>query len=465
MTKKTQKKQARRRAIPWIAAGTASGAVLLGMGVQAQEQGRLATFGLSFGGQYTADDPNAAPDATRLTTGLSFGLSSVTPRGRSFGLFANGDIQLDEEGLSFARPGIFVDYALVNRSTALNFDASFREQDVDGNFTQFDPLDPLSVDFIQDDGTRQTLRLAAGLQTGLDAPFGTDTLLSYNGRRFVDTSDPSLTDLDIFLFITSLRFEINPLFTLRTTASYEQSDEVGGENTDRDTARVGIGAVLALDQLWSAAVDLNYSRIDNESDNGLGGRDFTQTEGIGFVFGIDRQFRTGTLGFSLEREITENGPNDSFRVRRDREFSNGTVLDWSLGLISFDGEEISPIGSLAYSTATPRGNFSVNLVQSTAVDEDDRTTLNTSLGIDYTREINTTSSWSLNGALGSINYINNDTEDELSTVIGLGYNHALTRDWDLVTSLSHRVNYVGSDIDDTASILSFSLERSFSFRP
>jgi hypothetical protein len=464
MTYKKQKIQSRkRRTIPWIATGTASGAVLLAVGVQAQEQGALATFGLSFGGQYTANDPD--DDESRLTTGLRFDVRSGTPQGQSFALSSDGDIQLDEDGIGFERPGLSVDYRLANQSTALSFGASYRQQDVDGEFLFFDPLDPTNVDFIEDDGTRETLRVNAGLQTGLDARFGTDTQFNYTTRRFTDTSDPDLTDLDTWQISTELSFEVDPRITLRTSASYLETDEDDAENTDRRTTRAGIGADLVIDRLWSASVNLNYSSIETERDDGLGGRIITEENGGGFSVGLDRQFRNGTLGFSLARQITANGPEDRFNVSRDREFSNGNTLTWSLGIVSFDNGDTSPIASLAYSRPTPRGNFSIDLEQTTAVDSDDRSVLRTVLGVDYDQSINNTSSWSLNGSLASIDVVGSDDDDQLRAEIGLGYNHALTADWDLSTRLSHRVTYEGGDEDSSASVLSFSIERSFSFRP
>jgi hypothetical protein len=454
-----KKKQARRGKRHWIAAGAASGAVLVAMGVQAQDQGTLVTLGLSFGGQYSANDP--AADDYSLSTRLSFDLRSSTRQGQSFGLSADGRLVLDEDGFGFDRPGLSGDYAFTNRSTALRFGASFREQDVDGETPVLDP-DTLSVvDFIEDDGTRQTLGLTASLQTGLDARFGTDTRLSYNARRFTGTSDPGLTDLDTWQASTALRFEIDPRFTLRGSASYRQSEEEDAANTERRTTRVGIGADLALDRLWSATVDLSYSRIETERDI-IG---TTRTEGGGFALGIDRAFRTGTLGVSLARQITETGPEDSLRLRRELDLANGGSLAWSLGVVSFDNGETSPIGSIAYSAPTPRGNFSVNLQQSTAVNSDDLSTVRTILGITYGEEITATSGWSLNGSLASVDVVGSSADDQLRAEIGLGYNHALTDDWDLSTRLRHRVTYEGGDRDTSASILSFSLERSFSFRP
>ena len=454
-----KKRQARRRRTSWIAAGTATGALCLGAAVQAQDGGALATFGLSFNGQYEANDPRA--DEYSLSTGLSFDLRSTTGQGQSFGLAAEGQLLLDEDDFGFERPALTFDYALANRSTALSLGASYREQDVDGDLPVFDPVTLDRVDLIEDDGTRETLRVTAGLQTGIDARFGTDTQLSYTARRFTGTADPDLTDLDTWQASIALRFEIDPRITLRNSASYQQTEEEDADNTERRTTRIGIGADLALDRLWSAAIDLTYSRIETERT--LIGT--TETEGGGFSLGVDRQFRNGTLGFSLARRITENGPEDSFRIRRDLDLSNGGSLAWSIGAVSFDNGETSPIGSIAYSVPTPRGDFSVNLQQTTAVDSDDRSTVRTVLGISYGEAINATSGWSLNGSLASVDVVGSDVDDQLRAEVGLGYTHALTDDWDLSTRLRHRVTYEGGDRDTSASILSFSLQRSFSFRP
>jgi len=451
-------KNTTRRSIPWIAAGAAAGAVLLAVSVQAQELGRLATFGLSFGGSFTANDPD--PDEDELFSRLSFDLRSET-RSQSFRLSADGRPAIDDGEFDVDNRGISLDYTRRSRAAELSFGASYREQDADGEFAIFDPITLDRVDLIEDDGTRESLSVNAGLRTGIDAPFGTNTQLSYTGRRFTDTADPDLTDLDTWEISTVLRFEVDPRITLRTSASYRESDEEDLENTRRRTTRLGIGADLALDRLWSAAVDLSYSNIETERDI-IG---ITEQEGGGFSIGLTRQMRAGTLGFSLARDITENGAEDSFRVRRNTELSNGGTLAWSLGLVSFDNGDTAPIASIAYARPTPRGNFSVDLQQTTSVDTDDRNTVRTVLGVDYSEEINAVSSWSLNGSLASVDVVGLDAEDQLRTEVGVGYTRALTRDWDLSTRLRHRVIYEGGDRDNSASILSFSLERSFSFRP
>ena len=454
--------QGTRRKAHLVVASATAGVFVLAIGVQAQEAGTLATFGLSFGGQYTDNDPD--PDDSRFTTGLNFNLQSVT-RTQSFGLSADGQILLDENGSGFDNPRIMLDYTRETRSTALSLGASYRIQDVDGELEVLDPLTLSVIDFIEDDGTRETFGVNAGLQTGLDAHFGTDTRLSYSNRRYSGTADPGLTDLDTWQASTALRFDISPRITLRTSASYLETDEEGGENTNRRTTRGGISADLILDPLWSASVGLQYSVIETDRDDGFGGRILTEQDGAGFSVSLTRQFQTGTLGFSLSRQIAENGAEDSFRISRDTRLANEGTLAWSLGLVSFENGDTSPIASLAYSRPTSRGTFAVNLQQTTAVDDDDLSVLRTVLGANYNQTINNTSSWSLDGSLASVDVVGSDAGDQQRAEIGVGYNHALTADWGLSARVRHRVNYVGGEEDSSANILSLSLARSFSFRP
>jgi hypothetical protein len=458
---KDNDEQARGGRAPWIVAGAAAGLCVLTVGGQAQEGGTLATLGLSFGGQYTANDPGE--DESSFATDLSFDLLTVT-QSQSFGLSADGRFLQDETGFGFENPGLSLDYVRANRSTALSFGMSYRERDVDGELAVIDPLTLSFVDFIEDDGTLQILDTTLGLQTGLDAKFGTDTQISFTSRTYSGTSDPDLTDLETWQASTGLRFEIDPRITLRASANYLERQEEDILRTARRNASAGIGADLALDPLWSASVGLSFFSLETERDDGLGGRIATQQDGAGFSVALNREFRTGSLGLALARQITTNGAEDSVQVSRDRVFANGAELAWSLGLVSFENGDAAPVASLAFDLPTPRGGFSVDLQQTTAIDEDDRNVRRTILDLGYNQEINSVSSWSLDGSLAGVEVVG-ATDDQFRAELGVGYSHALTQDWALSTRLRHRVTYENGSRDNSASILSLSLQRSFSFRP
>jgi hypothetical protein len=450
------------RQFPRILAGTVSVAALTAFGVQAQEQGgALATLGLSFGGEYEFNDPGE--DESSFTTGLSFDLSSVT-RTQSFGLSADGQFVFDDDGFDFENPGLDLNYARANRSTAFDIGLSYSVRDVDGEFEVIDPVTLTVIDLIDDDGTLESVRVNAGLETGRDAPFGTDTRFSFTDRTYSDTSDPDLSDLESWQIGTTLRFDVDPRISLRTSASYRETQEDDAAQTESRTTRFGIGGTFLIDPLWTASLDLGYSRFETEEDV-LGTRFLTEEDGVGASLSVTRQFRDGTLGLALAREVSDIGAEDSLRVFRNRALANGGELAWSLGVVSFPSGDTRPIASASYAMPTPRGSFSVSLDQATAVNSDDESVVSTSVALDYDQAINAVSSWSLNGSLSSVDVIGDNTEDQSRAEVGVAYRHALTRDWDFSTSLRHRITYEDGEEDDSASILSLSLERSFSFRP
>ncbi|MDG4649650.1 hypothetical protein P6F26_14490, partial [Roseibacterium sp. SDUM158017] len=135
------------------------------------------------------------------------------------------------------------------------------------------------------------------------------------------------------------------------------------------------------------------------------------------------------------------------------------------GFVSFPNGDTKPIASASYSVPTPRGELAVSLQQTTAVNSADESILRTSVAVDYDQAVNALSSWSLNGSLLNVDVLGNSAEDQARAQIGVSYNHALTRDWDLSASLRHRITYQDGTENNRASTLSLSLERSFSFRP
>lgn len=455
--------QASGRRLPAIVAGTVSMAALAAFSVEAQEGGALATFGLSFGGEYRANNPDE--DESSLTTGLTFALSSVTAV-QSFALSADGRLILDEsrDEFEFEQPGLSLSYARNSRSTIFDTSLSYRVQDVDGIEEVIDPVTETVIDLIDDDGTLESLQLTAGLETGRDARFGTDTQVSFTDRTYSGTSDPSLTDLESWQFSTALSFEVDPRIILSSNASYRETQEDDPAQTETRTTRLGLGGEFLIDPLWTASASLQYSLFETEEEE-AGRRVLTENDGLGFSLGLNRQFRDGTLGISLSRETLDIGAEDSLRVFRNRSLHDGGELNWSLGLVSFPSGDVAPIISASYSRPTQRGSLSASFLQQTAVNDDDESVVSTSIALNYGQEINSVSGWSLSGSLSNVDNIGSDSDDQTRARIGVTYDHAVTRDWNLSTSLSHSVTYADSDRDNSASVLSLSLRRSFSFRP
>lgn len=458
-----QSRQARRRPHPDIIVGVVLGVLALAAGAQAQERGApLATINLSFDGRYTANDPDA--DERDLSTRLGFTLSRSTQT-QSFSLATDGNFLFDETGFSFERPGLNLGYGWQNRSTAIDFGLNYSVTDVEGTTDVIDPITLNVTDLINDDGTLETLSLSAGLITGRDARFGTQTRFSFIDRTYSGTSDPSLTDLTSWEIGTTLRFDVTPRIGLRNSASYREIEEDDRERTVRRITRFGVAGDLLIDRLWSGTFALDYSISETEEDNLFGGRILTEEDRHSLSLGATRRFKDGTLGISFARNLSDAGVQDSLQISRSRDFRNGTNLAVSLGLVVFPNGDTSPIFSAAYAFPTPRGGFSAGIQQVTQVDADDESVISTTANFSYDQAINAVSSWSVNGNFTNVRSSDDNATGQSRAQVGLSYQRALNRDWSLTAALRHRVDFDSGEEDSSASTLSLSLGRSFSFRP
>jgi hypothetical protein len=459
---KDEGKQAAGILRPAISAGIVAGLAGVVTSVQAQDGSSLLNFGLSFGAEYVANDPDE--DERNFTTDFDINYTRTT-RAQSFQLSSAGRLLFDRstQGFEFQQPSLGLNYATENRSTVVDASLSFRVQDVDGIEEIIDPITGRVTDLIDDDGTRESLRISAGLVTGRDTPFGTDTQVSLTRRTFSGTSDPSLTDLESWQIGTTLRFDLDPRITLTADGSLRQTEEDDAEGTDTRTTSLGLGGEFLIDPLWTASAALTYSIFETEAGIGAA-RSLTETDGLGFSLGVNREFRNGSLGLTVAREVSEDGVLDSVRLSRSRSLHNGGDLSWSIGLNAFPDGDIAPTSSLSFSRPTSSGSFSVNLQQRATITEDGNN-LVTSISMNYGHEINSVSGWSLNGTFTSVDNSEGTDNDQTRARIGVSYDHAVTRDWNLSTSLSHNVTFGGSELDSSASVLSLSLRRDFSFRP
>ncbi|MEM7508840.1 MAG: hypothetical protein AAF415_19095 [Pseudomonadota bacterium] len=433
--------------------------------VRAQENaGPLVTLGVGLGADYEANDPG--DDDTSVFADLVLGLSNSN-RVSDVDLRFDGRFQLEDGEFELEDPGATLLYSRANRSTALDLSFSYREQDADGDLFIPDPLTFSSVDLIEDDGSRETIRVGVGLQTGLDARFGTDTELSFLDRTFTGTSDPDLTDLQVFRGNTALRFDVSPALSLRVTGAYVNSDEEDIEETERETFRVGIGATARIDQVWSVSTDLRYARIDTDMLDIFTGAPISDTEeGVGFNVAVVRALLNGDIGLSLGREITETGDRDEIRLSRSLTMANGSELSGSIGLVDFEEGDVSVVGGLSFALPTRRGGLLLDFQQQARFDEDDGNVINTFLTGRYESSINAVSNWAVFGTLARVDSLDDLSDsDQTSVRAGISYDYAITRDWDLSAAFDHRIDFEGDSETDQTSVVSLTLQRSFSFRP
>ncbi|MEJ6396245.1 hypothetical protein V8J82_23525 [Gymnodinialimonas sp. 2305UL16-5] len=436
----------------------------LGVGLAAAqttgEGGALFTLDLSNGASFETN--SSGENETVAQTNVTLGLSSVTHRSRFEFSFGTGYEIRDDGESGFTDPNVSGAFGLFSRSSTLDLSFSRTETDIDGDVIIEDPVfGPL---LIEDDGSREQSQIALNVATGIDAPLGFEGRLSRNQVINTGTSDPDLIDRTTLSYGGTIRMDVHPRISLRLNADRTETEEEGTDPTDREITRYGVNADIIVDPLWQARAGLSFDEIRTEQTV-LGVTTVEVTDGIGIQLGAERTFRNGTLDLSYSREIERNGARDTFRVTRALDLPQGAALSWSLGLAAFENGDVSPLSAVSYTRPTPRGNFSFGLSQTGSVNADDDNIINTRLNAAYNAEINSRSSWSIDSALITNTSVSGTTGDVQRRQFGLGYNYALTQDWDLSARFSHRVT-TRDDADDTRSNrVSLNLQRSFTFRP
>lgn len=443
-----------------------------GGGGQTQTANPRLTLDVSTGLLFESDDRD---DDVGLTTEVSLGYLSQT-RGQRLAFDASGLLDLsDDNNSDDLRPRFRLSYGAQNRATALSFDASYARREVEGNIFNLVPIDAppdLPVDdpsqeffaqeLIADDGTRVDASASVTLETGRDARFGTTTRLRASQTRFDDTEADDLDERDNRSIETTLRFIINPQLTARVTASRQRIDEKDETDLERDRTRFGLGATMALDPIWTLSADLTRAELD--TTRGLTTRTTETEDGVELALSLTRDMPNGTLGFSLDRDITEDGERQSFQVSRALSLADGSALSLSLGAINFDGDETRPFGSLSYNRPTAQGVLGLSVSQSAAVNDDDESILRTRLNGSFRRALTPRDDLTLGLSYSAVDNVD-DGDDTARAEVSLSHRRELGRDWGLTTRLSHRVDFEDGDRDDEESRLSLRLGRTFIFRP
>jgi hypothetical protein len=426
---------------------------------EAEEGGLFARIDLAAG--IRAETGQGSDDETTARAGLAFGIDSVT-RSQIFRFRAGADLEFDRDGADLARPEASLSYVLASRATELGLDLAYRESDLDR--TRADEID--SDDEILARGGRRTSASAAlRLITGREAPFGTQTRLSWSQRDYADTTDPDLFASTTLEASTVLRFEIDPAVTLRLTASLSQREDEDSVSTEKTTTRLGAGATVALDRAWTLELDAIATTITTERDSALFGlRTRTETDGLDAQLKATRALRNGTLSFRLGREVETTGSRTTLELARALELKEGT-LSGTLGLVRFETGTLRPVATLSLSRAlTPTSTLSASLTRSAAVSDDDEDILRTRLSLALDQEIDARSRWSASMGLAEVEVVDG-TGDQRRIDLGLGYRRQLTRDWDLSADLSHRLTWEDGAREDSITTLSLNVARSFVFRP
>jgi hypothetical protein len=297
-------------------------------------------------------------DLWESTTRFGVGYFSSTHNQRlSFETGVSARVRDNDAGL--IDPFVLIDYAHFSRNTEIGADLSYRSSEVDGG--------NLAADFDTEDLADQTGRREDMVRP---APRDRPRLAlrhRYAAALFPGDPSPTAPRMTIPKPIprqSTLRFTIDPRIVLTLTGAWTQKETDDLVNTVDTTTRVTFGADLAIDRVWSASAALGYAEIETETTGGT-----TSVDGLEGSFILTRDLRNGSLVFSTDHVLTDDGWRNSVRVRRGFEMANGDAFDASLGQIFFEEGGSGHLASLNFNRTVRGGALSFGFDYSTDLDD------------------------------------------------------------------------------------------------
>ncbi len=396
-------------------------------------------------------------------TSLGFGLSSET-RSEQFrfnvgadlrGAFGSSttsdddfDIRNHDIGVNYARQGANSELTLSGRYRNFDFDDEVFGFFIDG---QFDP-DALVID----GGRRKITNYSFGYEFGMEGPFGAEFTARSTKDEFENTTDPDLVSSDRTSFDAAANFRIDPAMTVRATAGTNRRDEEDATETSRRNQYFGLGVRGEM------ANGLAYSgqiTIDDSETYELGALT-TSEDGVGVELDVTQGRPDGSIGVGMSSRVDESGRRTTADVTRKYDLTDGQ-LSLSLGVVEQESEDLDFTAEIGYVRQLSDSRLSANFTQKAST-RDGAGLLNTSLQLNYRKEINAISSWDAGLSYGSSAVFGDSSGDALTSA-SLGYTRQLNDDWDFRTGLETiRVDQSGSP-DRSENSVFFSVGRDFSF--
>lgn len=442
------------------------GLCVVGVVAHAQDNlpaGILATFDITQRLEYS-DNPdleeNGSPDTFGRTI-LGFGLESVTAL-QSLSLDLGTDIEEgrdDQSSVDVTNPFLRLDYERANRNASIGGFLRYRESDANSSFLQDDFLIDSNI-INQDSGTRVSYGYGLSGAVGQEAPVGASFNLSFDEITFSGTDDPDLTDESTANFDGRITFRLDPRITARLTTRYRDFD-AQGNGVNRKTTGFGVGATFDVTQTLQADLGISSDRIERSGD------ETGVDEGISLDGSLVQTLTNGTLGLSFGSDVTsnDNGRRSFVSVSRAMDLPGNGSLSYSLGATESENSGIDPLLSLNYAHDLPTARINIGFAQEVSTDSDNEEEITTSLNASYTQQINSLSS--LEASLGFFdrNELGDNPNDGQRVDISLSYEYALTRDWGLVSGISHTLTTSDDRSDRSRNTIFIGLQRSFAWSP
>ncbi|MEL6886428.1 MAG: hypothetical protein AAFP87_18100 [Pseudomonadota bacterium] len=435
----------------------------IGVVVRAQEAppGMVARFDVTQRLEFS-DNPDFDVDGNSDLFGrtiLGFGLESATNIQR-FALNLGTDIEEgrgDRSSIDVTNAFASLSYDRETRNALVRISGQYRESDTSSSFFDDFDIDGNVID--QDSGTRETYRFGFEGAVGREAPIGASFSWNYSEIRYRDTNDPDLTDQSNSDFQGQVDFRITPRITTSLTGKYIDFD-AQGNGTNRRTTGLGLSTALEINPILTADVGLSYDRVERSGDET--GTD----EGVSVDLGLTRAMPNGSVGLQFSSDITSNddGRRSFLSVTRDMELPRGD-LSVELGVTGADTIGTNPLVNISYQHELPTATLTFGVSQRVVLDNDNNEQINTSLRAGYDQQINNRSSYGVSFAVFDRNDLSGADDDGQRIDISLDYRHDLTRDWGLVSGISHAYSTEDDGDDRRRTTIFVGLQRSFDWLP
>jgi predicted porin len=446
--------------------GAFSGLCVLGVVAHAQDTqpaGLLATFDITQRLEYS-DNPDLEENGSSDTFGrtiLGFGLESVTAL-QTFTLNIGTDIEEgrdDQSSFDVTNPFVQLDYNRATRNASVGAFLRYRESDANSSFFEDDFLLDSNV-INQDNGTRLSVGYGLSGAIGVEAPIGANFDLSFDEITFTGTDDPDLTDQSTANFDGQINFRLDPRIVARLTTRYQDFD-AQGNGVNRKTTGFGVGASFDVTQTLLADLAVSQDRIERSGD------ETGVNDGLSLDGSLVQTLTNGSLGLSFGSDVSSNdtGRRSFVSIDRDLDLPRGGTLSYSLGVTESEDSGIDPLLGLNYAYDLPTARVSVGLTQEVSSDSDNQEEINTAFNASYTREINALSSLGASLEFLDRNALGDSADDAQRVEVSLTYEYTLTRDWGVVSGVSHTLSTSDGDPDRSRNTIFIGLQRSFAWSP
>jgi hypothetical protein len=389
---------------------------------EAEPGGVFFTFdiGQTFEGTTDRDlETTAKESGVDSLTSLSFGAITET-RAQRLSFDLGTDLRISEGDFSSDATNVRLAYTRNSANAVFDVSLSSRREDI--AFLRD------ASDFINDEGE-------------IELPDDFDDLTGAGIRAETTLS-------------ASLRWgEIDPIgYSMRASLQTLRYDDASVTLVDSDTATLGFGLRLNINEVTTSNIDLSYSQTDEV------GSAVTDTTTLGAALTFARPLGDLTTGISITRE-DDGDVFWSASVEREFALPIGS-LRGGLGLVEDESGDARLTGGIAFSFPRPTGQIDLAAFHSLSAGDDRATT---TISASYLQDLSPISGMRVGFDFGQTS--DSDGGDVLSTgSLSVSYEVSLTDVWQL--NVGARANLRDDDGTRTRSNSVFlTLERPISWRP